>query len=198
MHAYTDQSSGTDVRPLGNTELTMNCLRRELKTFYFRRAYKRDQAHSWRSGSARTPSFRIELNFRGTRRTGVAVCYSDLLDASWHGVYTFQPAIRPVVWTAGCTTGWVNYANEPNLAALERSSQDAYDVVRLIWRVWSKLKKNSYLFIYLFICYHRYRSIWSWGMTKITSITTLSWFVIYNYKYSKRYVQPVVQLQPVV
>jgi len=33
--------------------------------------------------------------------------------------------------TAGCTTGWVNYANEPSQAALERSSQDAYDVIRL-------------------------------------------------------------------
>ena len=33
--------------------------------------------------------------------------------------------------TAGCTTGWVNYANEPSQAALERSSQDAYDVTRL-------------------------------------------------------------------
>jgi len=31
--------------------------------------------------------------------------------------------------TAGCTTGWVNYANEPSQAALERSSQDAYDVI---------------------------------------------------------------------
>jgi len=28
--------------------------------------------------------------------------------------------------TAGCTTGWVNYANEPSQAALERSSQDVY------------------------------------------------------------------------
>jgi len=33
--------------------------------------------------------------------------------------------------TAGCTTGWVHYANEPSQAALERSSQDAYDVIRL-------------------------------------------------------------------
>ena len=32
--------------------------------------------------------------------------------------------------TAGCTTGWVNYANEPSQAALEWSSQDAYDVIR--------------------------------------------------------------------
>ena len=33
--------------------------------------------------------------------------------------------------TAGCTTGWVNYANELSQAALERSNQDAYDVIRL-------------------------------------------------------------------
>jgi len=33
--------------------------------------------------------------------------------------------------TAGCTAGWVNYANERSQAALERSSQDAYDVIRL-------------------------------------------------------------------
>jgi len=33
--------------------------------------------------------------------------------------------------TAGCTTSWVNYANEPSQTALERSSQDAYDVIRL-------------------------------------------------------------------
>jgi len=33
--------------------------------------------------------------------------------------------------TTGCTTGWVNYANERSQAALERSSQDADDVIRL-------------------------------------------------------------------
>jgi len=33
---------------------------------------------------------------------------------------------------ADYTTGWVNYANEPSQAALERSSQDAYDVTRLM------------------------------------------------------------------
>ena len=33
--------------------------------------------------------------------------------------------------TPGCTTGWVNYANDPSHAALERSSQDAYDVIML-------------------------------------------------------------------
>ena len=38
---------------------------------------------------------------------------------------------RCLHFTAGCTTGWVNYANEPSQAALERSSQDAYDVTRL-------------------------------------------------------------------
>ena len=38
---------------------------------------------------------------------------------------------RCLHFTAGCTTGWVNYANEPSQAALERSSQDAQDVMRL-------------------------------------------------------------------
>jgi len=33
-------------------------------------------------------------------------------------------------FTAGSTTGWVNYANERSQAALERSSQNAYDVIR--------------------------------------------------------------------
>jgi len=68
--------------------------------------------------------------------------------------------------TAGCTTGWVNDANESSRASLQRSIQDAYDVIRLtrskadvwtvidaMWRVWSKLKKNSYLFSTYF--YHR-------------------------------------------
>ena len=42
--------------------------------------------------------------------------------------------------TAGCTTGWVNYANAPSQAALERSSQHAYDDIRLTRRkaaVWT-------------------------------------------------------------
>jgi len=33
--------------------------------------------------------------------------------------------------TAGYTTGLVNYAYKSSQAALERSSQDAYDVIRL-------------------------------------------------------------------
>ena len=65
--------------------------------------------------------------------------------------------------TAGCTTGWVNNANEPSQAALERSSQDAYDVIRLtcskaaVWtlddvaRLVEFKKEYSYLFIYLFL-----------------------------------------------
>jgi len=32
--------------------------------------------------------------------------------------------------TAGGTTGWVNYANKPSQAALERSSQDALSLRR--------------------------------------------------------------------
>ena len=53
----------------------------------------------------------------------------------------------------------MNYANEPSQAALERSSQDACDVIRLtrskasVWtvddvaRLTKFYKKNSYLFI---------------------------------------------------
>ena len=58
----------------------------------------------------------------------------------------------------------MNDTDEPRQAALERSSQDAYDVIRLthskaaVWTVDDVarligiclLKKNSYLFIYLF------------------------------------------------
>jgi len=36
-------------------------------------------------------------------------------------------------YAAGCTTGWVNYANESSQAALERSSQDICDVIRLTY-----------------------------------------------------------------
>jgi len=34
-------------------------------------------------------------------------------------------------FTASCTTGWVNYTNERSQAPLERSSQDAYGIIRL-------------------------------------------------------------------
>ena len=54
----------------------------------------------------------------------------------------------------------MNYANEPSQAALERSSQDAYDVIRLtrskaaLWTVddvgpFDRFKKKEFLFIYL-------------------------------------------------
>ena len=42
-----------------------------------------------------------------------------------------EDVARCLHFTAGCTTGWVNYVNERSQAALERSSQDAYDVIRL-------------------------------------------------------------------
>jgi len=42
-------------------------------------------------------------------------------------VFTFYSRL----YNRGCTIGWVNYANEPSQAALEQSSQDAYDVIRL-------------------------------------------------------------------
>jgi len=34
--------------------------------------------------------------------------------------------------TAGCTTSWMNYANEPSQTALERSNHGACDVIRLM------------------------------------------------------------------
>jgi len=70
--------------------------------------------------------------------------------------------IRRLHFTAGCTTGWVKCANEPSQAALERSIQDAYDVIRLtcskaaVWTVddvarWIEFfLKNSYLVIYFY------------------------------------------------
>jgi len=65
-------------------------------------------------------------------------------------------------FTAGYTTGWVDYANERSQAALERSSQDAYDVTRLtrskaaVWTVDDvarliEIKKNLLFIIYLFL-----------------------------------------------
>jgi len=62
--------------------------------------------------------------------------------------------------TTGCTTGWVNYANEPSQAALERSSQDDYDVIRLarskaaVWTVDDVARLIKFLkriLMYLFI-----------------------------------------------
>ena len=62
--------------------------------------------------------------------------------------------------TTGCTTGWVNYANEPSQAALERSSQDVYDVIRLarskaaVWTVDDVARLIKFLkriLMYLFI-----------------------------------------------
>ena len=53
--------------------------------------------------------------------------------------------------TAGCTTSWVNYANEPSQAALERSSQDAYAVIRLaaVWTLDSTFKNFINFFNFL-------------------------------------------------
>jgi len=56
------------------------------------------------------------------RRFPVSVNQVTCHTVNLHGVYTN---------TASCTTGWVNYANEPSQAELEWSIQDAYDVMRL-------------------------------------------------------------------
>ena len=65
------------------------------------------------------------------------------------------------------TVGWMNYANEPSKAALERTSQDAYDVKIMLTRIKAAVwtvddvarliefkKKNSYLlFIFTPVTY---------------------------------------------
>ena len=72
----------------------------------------------------------------------------------------FRPTLYSRLYSRLYNRGCLNYANEPSQAALERSSQDAYDVIRLtrskaaVWTVDDvarliDLKKNSYLF------YHR-------------------------------------------
>jgi len=71
----------------------------------------------------------------------------------------FRPTLYSRLYSS---RGCLNYANELSQAALERSSQDAYDVIRLtrskaVWtvdyvaRLIDLKKKNSYLFC------HRYR-----------------------------------------
>ena len=75
------------------------------------------------------------------------------------GGYNVPPAppVPTVPTPLGCTTGWVNYAHERSQAALERSSQDAYDVIRLrrskaaVWTADDvarliEIKKNVYFF----------------------------------------------------
>jgi len=44
-----------------------------------------------------------------------------------HQLANYRTLTRCLHVTAGCTTGWVNHANESSQAAFERSSQDAYD-----------------------------------------------------------------------
>jgi len=44
--------------------------------------------------------------------------------------------------TTGCTTGWVNFANEHSQAALDLASQDAYDVTRSEAAVFQRIQTN--------------------------------------------------------
>jgi len=116
--------------------------------------------------------------------------------------------------TTGCTTGWVNDANEPSRASLQRSIQDAYDVIRLthskadVWTVIDDVARlieiKKRILIYLVLTF-TIGSICFRGTTKIidrqSPTTKLYKTQVYLlYKYSKRFVQPVVQqvVQPVV
>ena len=52
----------------------------------------------------------------------------------WHLWATVRSAVTVTVtlclhFTAGCTTGCMNYANEPSQAAIERARQDDYGVI---------------------------------------------------------------------
>jgi len=71
-------------------------------------------------------------------------------------------------FTACCTTGCVNYANKRSQAALERSSQDADDVIRLTRAArrpckrcgaFDRIFKKEFVFIFLFYFYPRYHMI---------------------------------------
>jgi len=115
--------------------------------------------------------------------------------------YASYPVTGCSHFTAGCatscTTGWVNYANEPSQSA--RSSQDAYGVIRLrhskaaVWTVDSRrcgvidriFLKNSYLLFLPSIAYDSEGSI--------TTLQNSTLFIYSLYEYSKRFIQPVVQ-----
>ena len=103
---------------------------------------------------------------------------------------------RCLHFTAGCTTGWVNYANEPSQAALEWSSQDTCDVIRLtrskaaVWTVddVARLMEIFWkaLFIDLFLPSAAYDP---GGWQKMRLITKLysTLFISLFYEYSKRF-----------
>ena len=87
------------------------------------------------------PKMRLIVTRVLVRSVCLSVCCTQSKTLQNHGT------ARPVVWdmgsvgtvtrclhftagcATGCTNGWVNYATEPRQAALERSSQDAYDVI---------------------------------------------------------------------
>ena len=79
---------------------------------------------SVRDAAAAVALFRCENAARAASRHG---CFHHRIETHAH---TTPVKVR-LHSAAGCTTGWVNYANEPRQAALERSSHDAYDVIRL-------------------------------------------------------------------
>jgi len=83
-----------------------------------------------------------------------SVCSADV-DEQWYLTLCLH-------FTAGSATSWVSCANEPSQAVLERASQDAFDVIRLMHSkaaVWTVddvarliliLKRNYYIIIYLY------------------------------------------------
>jgi len=96
----------------------------------------------------------------------------------------------------------MNCANEPSQAALEWSSQDAYDIVRLtrsnaaVWtvddvaRLIDFFKNNSYLFFYPW----QHMVLRDDRIIPITKLYSTV-FIYVLYEYSKRFVQSVVKVQ---
>ena len=120
-----------------------------------------------------------------SNQTWSAVCY-------WHGVYTLQ-------------TGWVNYANELSQAALERSSQDAYDVNRLrrskaaVWTVDDMALLIDISKKFSLINFLTLGSIWSRGTTisksiaKFYKVLVLFFICLFIVWIFETFVHPVVQ-----
>jgi len=110
-------------------------------------------------------------------------------DVLWHDVYTLQLVVQLYEHSRlynrlGELCKWASQA------ALERSSQDAYDVIRLtcskaaVWTVDDVARlvyiKKEFIFIYLLFTLV---NMWSWGMTKIRSITKLYKTLLYLFIY---------------
>jgi len=102
-----------------------------------------------------------------------------------------------------CKTQPVVLCKEPSQAALERSSQHAFDVISLtrskaavrtvdVVERLIDLKNNSYLFIYSLPVGAYDPEGWQ-KLDRLQNSANLCLFIHLLYEYSKRFVQPIVQ-----